>query len=152
MSQFAFTNLVNSPMAEIVSAALGDGTTLFLSTDDVGKAVKLGTANNYLLAVDGDDPEGFIWSVEPNTVNNGVSFGAVKTNKRQEAEVGVFHDGVTNAAITVGAQVVVNDQAAIGVDGKARVRLGVPATFKWRVIRIISGTGITGDSILLERI
>lgn len=152
MSQFAFTNLVNSPMAEIVSAALGDGSALFVANDDVGKAVKLGPANNYLLAADGDEPEGFVWSVEPNTVNNGVSFGAVKQNKRQEAEVGVFHDGVTNPAIAVGDLVVANDQAAIGTAGQARVKKGTPTTFKWRVIRIITGTGITGDSILLERI
>jgi hypothetical protein len=29
---------------------------------------------------------------------------------------------------------------------------GTPATHKWRVLRIISGTGVAGDSVLIERV
>lgn len=153
MPKFNFTPVVNSPQPEGTSACLGDGSKLFSSDTDLNKLAKLGDGpSNYVLTDDGDEIEGFIYSVEPQTYNDGYSFGRVQFNKRLTAEVGAFHDGSTNPALGVGDFVVANDQADVAQAGGPRVKKGDPGTFKWRVIRIISGTGVTGDSVLIERV
>ena len=149
MSKFNFTELVNSPMADIVSAGLGDGTVAFTSDTDLNKLVKMGASNNFVLTEDGDEIEGFVFAIEPITVNDGVSFGTVQRNKRLQAEVAA---GVTTALVPGTDLVVSAGQAAPGTAGKPQVKKGTPATFKWRVIRIVSGTGVAGDTVLVERI
>lgn len=148
MTVFAFTQKVNDPLANILSAALGADANNPLVQNDVGKAVKIAANNNYVLCVAGDEIEGFVNSVEPFTVNGGYGFGGVQTNARMEATVGASQLG----SLSVGDLVVADNQAAVGTAGGAQVQSGTPANFKWRVIRIITGTGATGDTVLLERV
>lgn len=163
MATFTFSELTEDPLAQIESVALGAGSNEY-DSDDVGKAVKLSGANTAVLCVEGDEIEGFITSVEGNTVNSGYSFGSIKRNRRMLAEVGANQSG----NITLYGLVVADAQAAAGTAGIAKVKDGTaasqsgttpfaytertPNTFLWRVIRIVSGTGATGDTVLLERI
>ncbi len=164
MSTFVFNKKVNDPSADIVAAALGaagDG----WGNEEVGKAVKLGAANNYELCADGDEIEGFLISIEPNTVNQDVSFGSVQRDKRVEAVLAV---GVTGAV--VGDMVVSDVQEIVGAQlngNKALVKLGTaasqlavadydytertPNTFLWRIIKLVTD-GEAGSTVLLERI
>ena len=116
--------------------------------NDVGKIVKLSTANNYILATAGDEIEGFVSSVEPETFNSGFSFGGVQRSGRKVVEVGSTEAGT----VTPGELVVTDTQAALGTAGYPQVQSGTPTSFLWRCIRIISGTGASGDKILIERI
>ena len=152
MSTFAFNVKVNDPFADITDAAIGVADDGF-GDEDVGKAVKLSTANNYILCSDGDPMEGFIAAIEPNTVNSGVSFGAVQRNKRV---VAVLDTG--EASVTVGAIVVAGAQAAIGTANASNAPVvaveptpGDAGNFVWRVIRLIDG-GDAGDKVLIERV
>ncbi len=165
MTTFVFTPLVNSPHADTVSAALGATASNLFSDKDVGQAVKMGTANNYVQAVDGDEMEGFVAAMMGVTVNDGFSFGTVQRNKRVEAQV-ASNEGGTMA---VGDSIVVGTPIALGTaNGKPQVKIGAaasqsgttpfaytertPNTYIWKCIDIVSGTGVAGDSVLLERV
>lgn len=146
MTNFVFTELVNSPMADVVSTALGANAAGKLVEADKGKLVKMAGSNNYVLCADGDEIEGFVVSLEPSTVNDGFSFGSVQKNKRFIAEV-------VGATLAVGALVVSAAQSALGTaDTYPKVKAGTPATHKWRVIRLINGVGTAGSPVLVERI
>ena len=153
MSTFAFNVKVNDPFADVTDAALGTAGQGW-GDEEIGKAVKLSTANNYVLCSDGDPMEGFVCAVEPNTVNAGVSFGAVQRNKRV---VAVLDTGETG--VTVGTVVVAGAQAAVGTANASSAPVvaaePVPGTsagnFIWRVIRLIDG-GDAGDRVLIERV
>jgi len=150
MSNFAFNVKVNDPFASITEAALGAVTGEGWGDEEMGKAVKLGPANNYVLCSDGDEIEGVVVAMEVNTVNEGFSFGAVQRDRRMQA---VLDTGETGVA--VGALVVAGAQEAVGTQtngGKVVVATGAPVTHKWRVIRLIDGTGEAGDTVLIERI
>lgn len=147
MTTFVFTELVSAPMADIVSSALGASAGAKFNANDVGKLVKLGTANNYVLAADGNEIEGFVVAMADNTVNDGFSFGSVQKNKRKYAKVGGA------AAVVVGDTVVSGAQAALGtVDALPIIKKGTPTVHIWRVIRIVTGSGAVGDTVLIERV
>jgi hypothetical protein len=149
MTTFAFTELVNSPMADVVSAALGASSSAKLNDNDVGKPVKMGSAQNYVVCSAGDEIEGFVVNVEANTVNDGFSFGSVIRNKRVIAKV----DAAQVGTLAVGEYAIAGASAALGTaDAYPKVKEGTPTNFKWRCIRIISGTGVAGDLVLLEKI
>ncbi len=166
MSNFAFNVKVMDPeVADVTDAALGTSGQGWKDSE-VGKAVKLAAANNYVLCTDGDEIEGFVAAIEPNTVNAGYSFGAVQRRGRIQA---VLAAGVTNAA--VGMFVVAAAQEAVGtqVNGnKPLVKPGVaaaqsgttpfaytertPNTHMWRIIRLVSGGDDAGGIVLIERV
>lgn len=171
MPTFVFTELVNDPPARVDSACLGvDGQVASRFGDnDVGKAVKMGTANNFVLCDAGDEIEGFVSSISAEgTYNGGFSFGGVQRDRRILAEIGA-NQGATPAA--VGDYVVADDQIALGTAGLAQVKTGTafsqlneapytvtqesPRRFKWRIIRIVSngpgGAGTAGSVVLLNR-
>lgn len=149
MTTFAFTELVNSPMADVVSAALGASSSAKLNDNDVGKPVKMGSAQNYVVCSAGDDIEGFVVSIEANTVNDGFSFGSVIRNKRMLAQV----DAAQTGTLAVGEYAVAGASSALGTkDTYPKVKEGSPSHFHWRCIRIVSGTGAAGDLVLLEKI
>jgi len=146
MTTFAFTELVNSPMADVVTAALGVNAAGKFTANDVGKLVKLGPANNYVQCADGDEIEGIVLALEPNTVNDGFAQGSVMKNKRFTAQV-------VGATVTVGTKVVSAAQAAVGTaDVKPMVKTGAPTTHVWRVISLINGVGTAGSPVLVERV
>jgi len=149
MTQFVYTELYSGFTADIVSGALGVSSSGKFGDKDIGKPVKLGTANNYVLCSSGDEIEGFVKAVEPYTVNDGFSFGSVQRNRRMIATV----DAAQVGTLTVGEYAVAGASSALGtLDAHPKVLQGTPTTFKWRVIRVITGTGVAGDTVLLEKV
>ena len=149
MTDFIFTENVDAEKLQVVSAALGTGSGNKFTNNDVGKPVKLSTANNYVLCATTNEIEGFVHSVSPETVNGGYTFGGVQTNGRKIAKVGPNQTGT----LTIGELAVADTPSAVGTaDAYPLVREGTPANFKWRVIRLVSGTGVAGDLVLLEKI
>lgn len=149
MTTFVFTELVNSPHADVVSAALGVNSAGKFSDKDIGKPVKMAANNNFVLCASGDQIEGFVTAVEANTVNDGFSFGSVLRNKRVIAQV----DAAQVGTLVVGEFAVAGTSSALGTkDAYPKVLQGTPADYKWKVIRNISGTGVAGDLVLLEKI
>jgi len=144
MTDFAFTELVPT---EAYSTALGATNTGTFSIADVGKPVKLSASNTYDICVANDEIEGFVSSVESFTVNNGYSFGGIIREGRKEVVVGAAQTG----AIAIGSLVVADVQTALGTVGKAAVKTGVPTKYLWRVVSIVTGTGVSGDVVLVER-
>ena len=148
MTDFAFAPKINDPFAKITESALGVAGTPW-TDKEVGKAVKLGVADsNMILCQTGDDIEGVVISVEPFTVNGGATFGSVQQDRRVLAQVGA-------TAVTLGATVVAGVQESIGTQtagNKPIVIPGAGVNFIWRCIRIVTGTGATGDTVLIERV
>lgn len=137
MTAFAFTQLVET---ELTSAALGPNNSTKFSDKDLNKAVKLGTANNYVLATNGDEIDGFVKAIEPFTVNDGFSFGAVQLEGRVEAVVGSNQVG----ALPIGAYVVADTQVALGTVGAAKVKAGAaPALTE---VEVLAGTASAGGA------
>lgn len=150
MTDFAFTPLVNDPHADVVSAALGVDANNKLADNDIGKPVKLAGNNNYVVCANGDEIGGFVTSTEANTVNDGFSFGSVQRNKRIQAQVDVAELGTA----AVGSLVAAGTSAALGTkDLWPQVEIiAAPAKHLWEVISIISGTGVAGDLVLIEKL
>jgi len=152
------------PPGSVISSPLGDTATGEFAQADVGKAVvfQAGTggsaAGTYeaVLATNGANIEGFVNSVEPNTVNEGYSFGGVQIGGQFEVV-----RGATAVAIALGDYVVMDGaQAALGtaeanVNVKAYTVLatdlvGMPL---WKCTQILTGDGTTaGDLLLIERV
>lgn len=149
MTQFAFTELVNDPHADVVSAALGVDSSNKLNDEDRFKPVKMAAGANYVLCALGDEIEGFVVSTEANTVNDGFSFGSVIRNKRVVAQI-------ATTAVVFGDLVVSDAPAALGTaDAYPQVKKAVgteAGLYNWRVIQINTGTGAIGDLVLLEKI
>jgi hypothetical protein len=148
MTVFNYTLLVNDPLADVVSAALGVDSDNGYVENDIGKGVKLAANNNYVPLVLNDEIEGVVVALSPETVNSGFSFGSVQKNRRLEAIVGASEVGT----VAVGELLVADNQTALGTEGIIKVFPGSPTTHKWRCLRIITGTGAAGDTILMERI
>lgn len=149
MTDFVFTELVDIDELDVITTALGGGSGSQFTQNDIGKPVKLSTANNYVLCAQGDQIEGFVNSVSPETVNGGYSLGGIQTDGRIIAKVGASQVGT----LTVREFAVAETPSALGTkDTYPLVVQGTPADFKWRVIRVISGTGVAGDLVLLENV
>lgn len=153
MATFSFTERVNDPHADIISAALGDDTNQY-KTADVGKCMKLSTTagSTYVACDAGDEIEAVVWAVDAGgTVNSGYSFGSVLRGRSPvTAEIASDQDGANPAAI--GDLVVAGDGAVLGTKQDPMVKTGSPADFKWRIVHIISGAGAAGSKVLIERV
>lgn len=149
MTEFAFTELVNSPHADVISAAIGVDAGNKLSDADIGKPLKMASASNYVLAAAGDEIEGFLVSTEAYTVNDGFAVGSVVRNMRKQAQV-------KTTGVVFGDLVVAAGSAAVGTkDAYAQVAKAAGTEDKlyvWRVILIVTGTGAVGDIVLIEKI
>jgi len=152
------------PPGGIISSPLGDTAALPLAQNDVGKAVifQAGAAGlaagtlEAVLAGDNDNIAGFVSSVEPNTVNEGYSFGGVQVKGQYEVEVGatgsvalldfVHIDGAQDArGVAKTSLVKVKTMAVDATDV-----VGIPM---WQVTQILTGDGTTaGDKLLIERV
>lgn len=164
MSDLMFQPTV--PTNAVIATHLGaDGTAPNRFTDnDIGKAVKLAGSDNYVLAADGNEIEGFVLAIEPGTIDEGFSYGSVQKDGRVIA----INKGA--GAIAVGAYVVAAAQAALGTkndtggnnfDPCPHVKAGAvgtpgssfttPAVYFWRVISLLGGNGGVGTAILIEK-
>jgi len=152
MTEFVFTPLVNDPHADVITAALGVDANNKLNDNDVGKPVILAASNNFVLCADGDDIDGFLVSTEANTVNDGFALGSVQRNKRFVVQVEAGEAGT----LAVGTFAVAGIPAvAINVKQtypQVILKAAAAGAALWRVIRVISGTGVAGDLILIERV
>lgn len=164
------------PVGAVISSPLGDSNSTKLVQADVNKAVKFqagasGLAGTFeaVLCGAGETIDAFVSSVEPNTVNEGFSFGGVQVQGQALAEVGT-------TTVAIDDMVEIESQAALGTAGvpqvvkraavvvddttKESVAVDVIALFEserkvtnWRCTQILTGDGTTqGDSILLERV
>lgn len=159
MTTFAFGENVTDAIKDTVSAALGAAINSGIGQNDLNKAYKMGTAQNYVPCADGDPIEGFVSAVEPFTVNGGFSFGSVQRRGRKTVQ-----NGAGQTSLAVGDYVVAYTQTAIGTEGLAQVKKATATAatddgamnnsglYAWRVIRILSGTGAAGDKVLIERV
>jgi hypothetical protein len=149
MTDFYFTETLGS-FESVLSTALGTtGASNKFGNNDLRKPVKLSTAQNYVLAAAGNEIEGFVVSVSPEDVNSGYSFGSIQTEGRITAKV----DAAQVGTLAIGEYVVAGASSALGTkDLYPLVKEGTPTTFKWRVIRNVTGTGVAGDLVLIERI
>jgi len=132
-----------SELNGIVPARLGTNTVAnagHLTDADIGKPLKLVAADRYGLCADGDVPEGWLVSVNPDT-DNGYAYGSVQTGNMVQVEL----DG----AVTIGALVAAAAPAAARTAednglGKVSAHTGT-ATDKARW-QLVSGTGLDGDT------
>jgi len=141
MSKFTFKAMVAE--GDLTTAKLGTGTVAAsgdLNGNDIGKPVKLTAADTYGLCSNGDQIDGFLYSVESYTAD-GYAVGTVQLSGRRRVElggnsaVGTLVQSGTNAARTV---------APTNGLGVVVEHTHVTATRKlWRVI---SGTGLSGDT------
>ncbi len=163
MTDFVYNEKVTDAIKDTVSAALGSAAAQGYSSNDLGKPVKMGTANNYVLCADGDPIEGFVAAIEPFTVNQGFAFGAVQRGGRKLAEVAAGATVTILGTVIAGAQTAAGT-VSTGADALPKVK---PATataaaddgaltdaglYTWRVIRFVTGTGAAGQTVLLERV
>lgn len=161
MAKFAFAEGFNVEecFSTKLSALAADTAGLaagYLTDADVGKGVKLGATDRYVLAATGDEIEGFLVSVESATVD-GFSFGTVAKSGNKA----VTFEG---SGITVGLLVTFGTAIAKGtaLTVPAAVKAGAaiiasaahpyawnPSMHMWRVI---SGTGVAGTQGVIERV
>ena len=144
------TAVVDTSLMGIVTDKLGTSSTDYTDVE-VGKGVKL-AADAYVPVVKADEIEGIVSTVEHGTVNSGFSWGGVQTKGRAEAVVGASQ----TSNIAVGGFVCADTPIAPATEGLVRVfdagtGYAAPSTFLWRVIRIVTGTGASGDTVLIER-
>lgn len=159
MTTFVYNESVTDAMKDTISAALGAAAASGIGNNDLNKAYKAGTAQNYVPCADGDPIEGFLTAIEPFTVNNGFVFGSVQRRGRK-----LVQNGAAQATLAVGDFVVAFTQTAIGTAGLAQVKKATATAatddgalfqsglFGWRVIRIVTGTGVALDQVLIERV
>jgi hypothetical protein len=162
MTTFVFGENVTEAMKDTVSCALGAAAGSGIGQKELDKAYKMGVLNNYVPCADGDPIEAFVAAVEPFTVNQNFSFGAVQRRGRKTVQ-----NGAGQATLAVGDYVVAFTQVAIGTAGLAQVKkaattadvtdatpdtVAIQSNYVWRVIRILTGTGVAGDQVLIERV
>ena len=146
MSAFNFTDLVD--LKTHYSTCFGASAAAKFTEEDVGKPVKMGALQNYVLCAEGDDIEGFVSSISPMTYNDGFSFGGFYCHGRAVVKAAA---GIAFATPSVVAGVNTLNEA---VSKMGKVKAGAPTKFHWRMIRNISHPGLTtvdGDTILIER-
>ena len=169
MAKFTFGVLVQDQRN--ISAAFGFGPTDAFDDSSIDKPVKLATTanlaavsapsgftaptSNYIKCQLGDEIEGFVSSVSPETVNSGYSFGSIQTWGRKIARVDSDQVNTSgHTALIVGDKVVAGTVVADGTyatNQQPSVRSGSPAIFVWRVISLLGGTGAVGTPVLIER-
>ena len=160
MAKFAFAVLTVEPeRLNVISTKLGtragNATELKAgfgeySDAEIGKAVKIGALSNYVLCAAGDEIDGVIDNVDGGSTENGFTFGGVARcngGVRYEAQV-----GTGSAQLAVDDLVVAAAQAAVGTEGPLLVQKGTPTRHLWRVMRILTGTGVVGDKVLIEKL
>jgi len=179
MAKFKFTELVTEGGA--FTARLGTAGSANRYTDaEVGKAVKLSTDSDFVLAVAGDKIEGFIRSMEVASLDD-FSIGTVQCEDRKSVVLDGLEATPGTGAIAIGDYVVVGTVVAKGtalsadckvtkatnqpfavvtssdnVVGNINIALAKMtdasknATFAWRLVSA-SGTAV-GSTGVIERV
>ena len=151
MSDFKFNVLTVLPeRLNVITTKLGAAAGENFTDKDIKKIVTMGTVSNFTLAADGDEIEGFIDNIDGGPTANGFRVGGVArpdTGVRIEAQV-----AVGAAQVAVKDLVVAGAQLALGTKGLPQIKKGVPETFKYRIMRIVSGNGGPGSIVVLERV
>lgn len=151
MSDFKFNVLTVLPeRLNVITSKLGAAAGERYTDKDIKKIVTMGVVSNFALAADGDDIEGFIDNIDGGPTANGFVVGGVAhpdTGFRVEAAV-----AAGAAPVAVKDYVVAGAQLPLGTKGLPQVKKGTPAVFKYRVMRIVSGTGGPGSVLVLERV
>lgn len=149
MTAFAYRETVPAPT--MLTTALGTGGANIWTDKEAGKAVKLSPSADSTMVpcAGGDEIVGFVGAIAIGTVNAGYSHGSVQVSGWREAQVGA-NQGAT--AMAVGDFVVADTQVAFGTAGMPKVKTSATAKGGWRVMRIVSGTGVAGDTVLLLKI
>lgn len=128
------------------SCALGVSNAAKFGDNDLNKVVKLVASGTYGPVSTGNDIEGIVLAIAPNTVNDGFSFGTIQDGGRLVAQA----TDVTPLAI--GAQVIAAAQNALGTaQDFPLVKLGTGGVFKWRVIDLLTGAGAQNTNVVIER-
>lgn len=146
----------------VISAKLGTNTVAnsgHLNDNDIGKPVKLLAAGRYGLCSDGDNIDGFLVGVDPETVD-GYSFGSVQIGGRYYAQLeGGSTFGYVVEAATMAARTVV-EPSGYGQVSSSAIYTTLDATStgdeaipfilakKWR---IIAGAVADDSIVLLEK-
>lgn len=151
MSDFKFNVLTVLPeRLNVITTKLGSAAAQAYTDKDKGKLVTMGVVSNFALSADGDEIEGWIDNVDGGPTANGFVVGGVArpdTGVRIEAQV-----AVGAAQVAVKDLVVAGAQLALGTKGLPQIKKGVPETFKYRIMRIVSGNGGPGSIVVLERV
>lgn len=153
MTAFAFNETVPAPT--MLTSALGTGGANIWTDAEKGKAVKLSTSQDstHVLATNGDEIDGFVGALAIGTVNNGYSHGSVQIEGWMVAKIGTHQPTAGNPAVVVAAKpgdwVVADDQPAFGTAGLPNVKTSSTAKSGWKVMRVLTGTGVVGDQVLL---
>lgn len=151
MSDFKFNVLTVLPeRLNVITTKLGAAAGENYTDKDVKKIMTMGAVSNFALAADGDEIEGFLDNVDGGPTANGFRVGGVArpdTGIRVEAAV-----AAGAAPVVVKDLVVAGVQLPLGTKGLPQIKKGTPATFKYRIMRIISGNGGPGSVVLLERV
>lgn len=120
------------------------------SDAEINKAVKIGPVSNYLLCDDGDEIDGIIDNIDAGGTEDGFTLGGVaRCNAGQRFNAVV---GTGSAKLSVDDLVVAAAQLPVGTAGDLQVRDGAPTRHLWRVMRIVTGTGVVGDKVVIEKL
>lgn len=131
----------------LISAKLGTNTVAnsgHLNDNDIGKPVKLNADSTYALCADGDQIDGWLVGVNPETVD-GYAFGTVQTGGRVMAQL----DGASTfgAVVEAAANAAARTADASGY-GQVSTHTMIAGTRKsWR---IVSGLVADNSIVVLE--
>jgi hypothetical protein len=112
---------------------------------DVGKPVKIGATDLLALCVDGDQIYGFIAGVEGATAD-GYKLASIMVSGRVKA--------VLSGNSAIGTLVEAHDQAAAGTANTGNLPIVSTHTLvagTMKMWQVISGTGLSGATVLIEK-
>lgn len=146
------------PMPEVTTVRLGAGNAANqrFNQNDVGKIVKLAGESQYNLSAVGDPIEAVVVGVEAAT-SDGWSIGGVAGDKKLFVTAdGAQADG--SGTIAVGDYVVTGTPVALNtaMPGFPKVRKATSQTpvypFAWRVVSLGTGAGVSGTTMVIEKV
>jgi hypothetical protein len=149
MARFTLKPNVGENVYETFKAAAA------ITDNDIGKPVKIGATDEVALCADGDEIYGFIASVEPQTADGKKVVGVLVSGRKF-----VILDG--NAAVGTLVEAAANTNAGVanaGAYGLVSVHVvddtnvgTLKATIFAKNWKVISGTGLNGATVLIEKV
>jgi hypothetical protein len=162
--KFNFAALTHSPdRLNVISTKLGAAKGAAFTDSDVLKPMVLGTAGNMVIAVEGDEIEGWLDNVDAGGTTDGFAFGGVACGTRgMRVEAQLVGTADVKDFVVAAAQEAVGTKAAsglgkvkVGVKAVAGTTLESPANHKWRIIAVKTkntASAVDGDIVVLELI